>query len=78
MYRARSSTNGLQAARARPYVTETASRVGIMNQALIELKDIGLTLPSQAGDVEILRAGLCVAAHTLRLHPGELLRRAVG
>ena len=27
-----------------------------MNQALIELKDIGLTLPSQAGDVEILRA----------------------
>ena len=29
-----------------------------MNQALIELKDIGLTLPSQAGDVEILRAGL--------------------
>jgi putative ABC transport system ATP-binding protein len=34
-----------------------------MNQALIELKDIGLTLPSQAGDVEILRAiGLRVAA----------------
>ncbi len=27
-----------------------------MDQALIELKDIGLTLPSQAGDVEILRA----------------------
>jgi putative ABC transport system ATP-binding protein len=27
-----------------------------MNQALIELRDIGLTLPSQAGDVEILRA----------------------
>ncbi len=33
-----------------------ASRVEIMDQALIELKDIGLTLPSQAGDVEILRA----------------------
>jgi putative ABC transport system ATP-binding protein len=33
-----------------------ASRVEIMEQALIELKDIGLTLPSQAGDVEILRA----------------------
>jgi putative ABC transport system ATP-binding protein len=30
--------------------------VEIMNQALIELLDIGLTLPSQAGDVEILRA----------------------
>jgi len=27
-----------------------------MNQPLIELQDIGLTLPSQAGDVEILRA----------------------
>ena len=27
-----------------------------MERALIELKDIGLTLPSQAGDVEILRA----------------------
>jgi len=27
-----------------------------MDQALIELQDIGLTLPSQSGDVEILRA----------------------
>ncbi len=36
---------------------EMANRVEIMNQALIELKDISLTLPSQAGDVEILQAG---------------------
>ncbi len=49
---------GLRAMRVRPWVTEMASRAGIMNQALIELKDIGLTLPSQAGDVEILRAEL--------------------
>jgi putative ABC transport system ATP-binding protein len=34
-----------------------------MNRTLIELKDISLTLPSQAGDVEILRAiDLCVQA----------------
>ena len=37
-------------------ITEVASRVGIMNQALIELKDTGPTLPSQAGDVEIPHA----------------------
>jgi putative ABC transport system ATP-binding protein len=33
-----------------------ARRVEIMNRTLIELRDISLTLPSQAGDVEILRA----------------------
>jgi putative ABC transport system ATP-binding protein len=39
----------------KPYVTENAGRVEIMNQVLVELVDIGLTLPSQAGDVDILR-----------------------
>ncbi len=55
-----------------------ASRARIMNQALIGLKDIGPTLPSQAGDVEILRAGLCFATRALRPCPGQVLHRASG
>jgi len=35
-----------------------ASRAGIINRAPIESKDISLTLPSQAGDVEVLRTGI--------------------
>lgn len=63
--RARNSTTGLQAAPARPYVTVNLGRVVVMNRALIVLEDISLTLPSQAGNVEILRA------IDLTVHAGE-------
>ncbi|MFQ5566784.1 MAG: hypothetical protein ACE5EU_10530 [Paracoccaceae bacterium] len=39
---------------------EMASRGEIMNRAPIELQDIGLTLPSEAGDVEIRCAGRAI------------------